>query len=120
MLASACQVRQDRRHRTGIPWLGIERGFADGALGVQLLGRRLLGARLDPAKQNSGDDPPPFDIGEPPIGVPGGMGPPAWTTSRAPVMAATVARRCQSFSSADSDTCPIVRDVPFMTPIPGE
>jgi hypothetical protein len=54
-----------------------------------------------------------------PIGVPGGMGPPAWTTPRAPVMA-TVARRCQSFSSADSDTCPIVRDVPFMTPTPGE
>lgn len=42
--------------------LGIERGYADGALGVQLLGRRLLGARLDPAKQNSGDDPPPFGI----------------------------------------------------------
>src|SRR5262249_7839492 len=48
------------------PRLRIERGHADGALGVQLLSRRLLGARLDPAKQNSGDDPSPFDVREPP------------------------------------------------------
>ncbi len=34
-------------------------------LGVELLRGRLLGARRDPAEQDRGDDPAPFDVAQP-------------------------------------------------------
>ena len=44
-----------------------------------------------------------------PIGVPGGMGPSISTTSRAPAMAAAVARRCHASSRAAGETCAMAR-----------
>src|SRR5262249_60867961 len=40
-------------------------GEADGPLGVELLGGRLLGALADPGEQDGGDDPAPLDVAEP-------------------------------------------------------
>ena len=52
-----------------------------------------------------------------PIGVPGGMGPSIWMTSRAAAMAAAVARRCHASSRAAGETCPIGR-ISSSTPTP--
>jgi hypothetical protein len=59
------QLWQDRQHRASLPRLRVESGHADTALGIDLLGRCLLGAGRDPAEQDGGDEPPPFGIVQP-------------------------------------------------------
>src|SRR6516162_22280 len=64
--AGICQVGQNRRHRTCVPWLRIKCHHPDGALGVELLCGSLLSSHADPGEQDRGDDPAPFGIAEPP------------------------------------------------------
>jgi len=53
---------KDCRHGTGIPRIGIVAGHADHGFGIESFAGRLLGARLDPAKEHRRDDPTPFVV----------------------------------------------------------
>src|SRR5262245_35915841 len=55
-----------------------------------------------------------------PTGVPGGMGPPNLTTSRAASMVAAVARRCHSSSRAELETSPMARVFFISATMPAE
>src|SRR5262249_41869444 len=59
------KIRQDRRDRDAVPRLGIESGYPDGALGIELLRGSLLSALADPTEQHRAQDPAPFSIAEP-------------------------------------------------------